>query len=629
MTEIKDLSEAKAVELWQKKISKAEKFYEPYHNLIEEIRGYYRNEKKNNKHSLFWSSIETLKPFLYFKQPRPYVARHEKNVNPVEATACKILEKALAWDLEQFDFDSMIKYVRDDFLLSGMGIAEEKYKAEFEEIANPEDESQLIEVKKSEKVVTDYIDPKDFIADSEQVGIWEKANWVGIKIHMTKQQVIDAFGEEVKEWIVEPGETDYQTKDTVVYKIWDKEESKILWLSKEVKFKFLKVIEDTLNIQGFLPIPKPIYATQTNDSLLPVPDYSQIKPILNELDGINTRMQLVMQSLKVSGAYDKSFPELKNILNKDVTLVGVSDFNKLKEAGGISGIMDFAPIQQYIDALSTLSQRRVELQSELFEITGVSDIMRGNSDPNETATAVKQKTNFGSLRNQDRQNDMQRFITDLLKIKAEIICEHFSEEFLAQFAGAVDQVILAQAIDLLRTEKLRGMVLGIETDTAFNQDAEAQKALEVVKMINDMMQTAVQAIMTQPPLLPLYKQMVLSLVVTLPNARQFEATIDQTFNQWQQLLAQPKQEKPDPALIVAQNQAQKNQQDFAIKQEQNQLKAKELADKNQIEREKLAQTNQEMVMEYNLKETQLAQQAVNDTVRNVNANISTGYHKGF
>lgn len=618
MTE-ENLSLAETVERWQKKIVKAEKAYEPYHNLIGEIRKYYRNENKKNKHSLFWSSIETLKPFLYFKQPRPYVTRKDKTSDPVQSTACQILEKALVWDLEQFDFDSIIKYVRDDFLLSGMGIAEEKYQPEFEDIS---ENGEIIQVKKAEKVVTDYIDPINFIADSEKVGIWEKASWVAVKIWMTKQEVIDAFGEEIKDSIVQPGETDYQTKDTLVYKVWDIDNKKILWIAKEIKTKFLKESGDKLNIQGFLPIPKPIYATQTNDNLIPVPDYSEIKAILDELDGINHRMKLVMQALKVSGAYDKSFPELYNILNKDITLVGLSDFQKLKDAGGIAGVIDFAPIQQYIDSLATLSQRRQELQNQLFEITGVSDIMRGNSDPNETATAVKQKTNFGSLRNQDRQNDMQRFITDLLKIKAEIICEHFSAEFLRSFAGNMDEMIVLQAINLLKADKLRGMVLGVETDTAFNQDAEAQKTSDAVKMINDMMQTAVQVIAVQPTLLPLYKQMTLSMVVTLPNARQFETTIEQVFSNLQNALAQPKQPQPNPQLIAVQNQAQKNQQEFEIKKEQNQLKAQEIANKQKVENDNLLLANQEMIMEYDLKKTQQKQQAVN-------TNIPTGYHKGF
>lgn len=616
----KAMSEAEKVKQWHEQITKAEKEYEPFHDLIKETREYYKNESKKNKHSIFWASVETMKPFLYFKQPRPYVDRKEKTSDPAEMVACKIIEKALAWDLAQFDFDSAIKYVRNDFLISGMGLAEEKYEAEFEDIVENGD---LLPLKKSEKVVTSYIDPVDFIADVEKVGIWEDVTWVARKIWMTKQEVIDAFGEEVKDLIVEPGEKEYQGKDTLVYKIWDKKTSRIYWLSKECKTDFLKVSDDLLKLNGFFPMPKPIFATQANDSLIPVPDYREIRALLKEMDGLTERMRLTMKALKVSGAYDKAFPELANILDKEVTLVAVSDFQKLKDAGGIAGIIDFAPIKQYIDVLSSLAQRRAEIKAELFEITGVSDIMRGNSDPRETAQAVKQKTNFGSLRNQDRQNDMQRFICDLFKIKAEIICERFDAETLAAFVPNTPPKVLMQAVELLKTQKLRGMALGIETDTVFNQDAEAEKALSAVKTINEMINTAFQAVSAQPLLLPVYKQMIMSIVATLPNARQFEAVIDDALNKIAQQLSQPKQPQPNPQLMSVQNQATKNQQEFAIKKEQNQLKGQELALKKQAEDNKIAMQNKEAEMQFALKQEQLA------AGRNVTANISTGYVKGF
>lgn len=616
----KAMSEAEKVKQWHERITKAEKEYEPFHDLIKETREYYKNESKKNKHSIFWASVETMKPFLYFKQPRPYVDRKEKTSDPAEMVACKIIEKALAWDLAQFDFDSVIKYVRNDFLISGMGLAEEKYEAEFEDIVENGD---LLPLKKSEKVVTSYIDPVDFIADVEKVGIWEDVTWVARKIWMTKQEVIDAFGEEVKDLIVEPGEKEYQGKDTLVYKIWDKKTSRIYWLSKVCETDFLKVSDDLLKLNGFFPMPKPIFATQANDSLIPVPDYREIRALLKEMDGLTERMRLTMKALKVSGAYDKAFPELANILDKEVTLVAVSDFQKLKDAGGIAGIIDFAPIKQYIDVLSSLAQRRAEIKAELFEITGVSDIMRGNSDPRETAQAVKQKTNFGSLRNQDRQNDMQRFICDLFKIKAEIICERFDAETLAAFVPNTQPKVLMQAVELLKTQKLRGMALGIETDTVFNQDAEAEKALSAVKTINEMINTAFQAVSAQPLLLPVYKQMIMSIVATLPNARQFEAVIDDALNKIAQQLSQPKQPQPNPQLMSVQNQATKNQQEFAIKKEQNQLKGQELALKKQAEDNKIAMQNKEAEMQFALKQEQLA------AGRNVTANISTGYVKGF
>lgn len=301
--------------------------------------------------------------------------------------------------------------------------------------------------------------------------------------------------------------------------------------------------------------------------------------MLNELNGITGRMRLVMQALKVSGAYDKTFPDLYNILNKDVTLVAVSDFQKLKDCGGIRGIIDFAPIEQYILALEQLSVRREDVVRRIFDVTGVSDIMRGNSNEVETATAVRQKTNFGTLRNQDRQNDMQRFIADLYRIKAEIICEQFSEKSLIEFLPEEERQNLAvvkAAVALLKTEKLRGMALRVESDAVFNQEEEAQKVINGVTTINTMIQEAFMSVSQQPLLLPLYKTMIEAVVASIPRARMFESVIEQTFNQIAEELKRPEPE-PQPVVINNGNEAEK------VK---NALKARELDIREFAEKEK-------------------------------------------
>ena len=578
-------------EKWAERITKAEKNYESYHELVKEIRAYYKNERKRNKTNIFWSSIETLKPFLYFKAPKIYVDRKSKQSNPVEAAAAHILEKALEWDLEQFDFDSVVKYARNDFLLSGCGVLYEKYTPLLKKIAV--DAENVVEVIDGEKVETVYIDPVDFIADSEKVGIWENCSWVARVINMTKDEVIAQFGEKFAKYIDEG--KDKEDKNTKVYEIWDKVGKQVLYFCRDFKGEILKKT-DLPDLESVLPLPKPIFCTLTNDSLIPVPDYSEIKAMLDELDGINNRMRLTMQALKVSGCYDNAFPELANILDKDVALLSLSDFDKLKEAGGISGIIDFMPIQQYIDTLTTLAQQRQDVTAQIYEVTGVSDIMRGNSDPSETATALTKKTNFGTLRNQDRQNDMQRFITDLLKIKAEMICELFQDETLAQFAGNYEPQIAMQAIALLRQDKIRNLIVGVETDTSFNQDNEQENILNAVKIVNDLITMSFQFVSAQPALLPLYKQMVESVIVTLPNTRQFEPVIDEVFNKIAQDLAQPDdnngqdaelQIKAQSEMAKTQLQAQKNANDLAIKQEQNAIKREELAQKAQVDNRKL------------------------------------------
>ncbi|MBQ0114199.1 MAG: hypothetical protein KBT03_13800 [Bacteroidales bacterium] len=627
-------SQREDVEKWLKKIEKAEKEWKEYHTLVEDIRKYYKNDKKRNKQNIFWSSIETLKPFIYFKQPTPYVDRKEKAYNPVQSVACKIIEKAIAWDMEQYDFDGVIKYVRNDFLLSGLGLAYEKYKPTFkvinqqmqqvDEMGNVVVSEMQAEVLDSETVETIYIDPVDFIADSDKVGIWEDCTWWARVIHMTRQEVVEQFGEDFELYLIDTDEDKDRNKSTNVYEIYDKADKKIYYICKDIKGKFLKVSDDVLGINGFYPMPKPLFATTTNETLIPVPDYTQIKSMLDELDGITSRMKLTMQALKVSGAYDNSFPELKNILDKDTTLVALSDFDKLKEAGGIKGIIDFAPIEQYITALQSLAQERQDVISRIYEITGVSDIMRGNSDPNETATAVTKKTNFGTLRNQDRQNDMQRFIRDLLRIKAEIICEQFTPETLMQFVDEnTDPQIVMQAIELLKTDKLRGLSLGIETDTTLTDATDGKAILDTVSTIHNMIVQSAEIIESQPLLMPLYQKMVEAVVISLPNARQFEPVIEQSFEQIQQILMQPEQEQPNPELLKVQNEASKNQADIQIKQEQNQIKREELALKKQVEDNKVMMTNKEAEMQYDLKQQEIQAGLASS------ANITTGYVKGF
>ena len=578
MTKEQKINQEEEVRAWLNKISQAEKVYEDYHALIRNIRKYYRNEIGKDKQNIFWSSVETLKPFLYFKQPKPYIERKEKAVNKVQNLACRMLEKALCWDLEQFDFDSVMKYARNDFLLSGAGLVIERYKPKFGTITDMT--GKIFEIKTDEQVNTEYLDPVNFIADVDKVGTWEDCTWFAVCQYMTPQEAKETFGE-----CFEAGWLEEQNRKSLkIYEVWDKVSERVLFLSHDVPAQFLKVIEGGLSLSNFYPLPKPLLATCTNDSLIPVPDYVQIKPLLDELDGVTARMEEKMKAIKISGCYDNAFPELASILNKEVTLVSISDFDRLKAAGGIKNIVDFMPIDQYITALQTLAQRRKELIEAIYEVTGVSDIMRGTSDSKDTATAIVKKTNFGTLRNQDRQNDMQKFMAEIFKIKAEIICEHFDTEKLLSFLPEEERRTpeALRAVQLLRTEKLRGIILGVESDVTFGEGDQAQKNIEAVKSLHSLIAGAFDIVSKQPALLGLYRQMIGSVVACLSNARQYEGVLENCFDKIAAEFAAPDEEETaqmpqqNLPLLSLQIQEQKNQNDYQIKKEQNDLKRAEI-----------------------------------------------------
>lgn len=226
----KDESQEELVRKWQSKVERAEKKYETYYDLIDETRAFYKSSKENTKISvknalnIFWSCIETQKPFLYFLQPKPCIARSNKTSNNIESVACKILEKAIEWDLSQFDFDSVIKYARNDYLISGCGILWEQYKPTFKSLLD-ENSGQPVEIKESEVVVSEYLDPKDLLIDADKVGVFEEATWIAKRTRMTKEEAVKNFGDEVRDFIVdkeEPADKE-KIKDVCIYEIWDKE----------------------------------------------------------------------------------------------------------------------------------------------------------------------------------------------------------------------------------------------------------------------------------------------------------------------------------------------------------------------------------------------------------------------
>jgi hypothetical protein len=81
----------------------------------------------------------------------------------------------------------------------------------------------------------------------------------------------------------------------------------------------------------------------------------------------------------------------------------------------------------------------------MFEYSGVSDIMRAQGDPNETATAQRMKGNYAGLRLSDRQRTMAIFALDTLRLMVEIALEHFEPDYLFDILG----------LDIPRTEAER------------------------------------------------------------------------------------------------------------------------------------------------------------------------------
>ena len=82
----------------------------------------------------------------------------------------------------------------------------------------------------------------------------------------------------------------------------------------------------------------------------------------------------------------------------DNQLIPVDTWAAFAEKGGIKGVVDFLPLDVIIVVVEKLFNIRQQLIQDIYQITGLSDIIRGASNPRETLGAQKIKAQFASPR---------------------------------------------------------------------------------------------------------------------------------------------------------------------------------------------------------------------------------------
>jgi F0F1-type ATP synthase membrane subunit b/b' len=547
----------------------------------------------NSRFNILWANVETMFPAVYSKIPKPDVSRRFKDKDPAGRVASLILERCLEYEIEQYsDFDSALKNSLYDRLLPGRGTTWIRYEPTFvqgepvtgqvsedETAYNPDAEGYEPEqILAKECAPVDYVNWMDFGHTCAKT--WEEVRGVWRKVLMDKDALEARFGQVAEErgytidsipidqaqadleGIPEARQQDH--KKAAVYEIWDKQERKVTWLCKGMDVA-LDERDDPLKLDEFFPCPKPLLATVSTNSLVPVPDYTQYQDQAMELDNITNRISLLVDACKVVGVYDASQEAVKRLMSEGTnnTLIPVNNWAAFGEKGGLKGVVDFLPLDMVVNTLNSLYQARDQVKAVIYEITGIADILRGQSVASETATAQQIKANYAGLRIRALQMDVARFARDLIRLKAQIICEFFSDETIismsgAQFFSEADQQHVPQALALLRDDVNRNFRVDIESDSMVEADEEAQKqaATELLMGTGDFMQKVAPVVQQAPEMAPLFMEVFMFALRRHKISKTVEGQYQETFDKIQESMNQP---KPDPAQM-AQQQAEMQMQ---------------------------------------------------------------------
>lgn len=484
MAEDAGLKEQNTAEYWCREIKAAEKRQQNFTKLAKRIEEIYEAEREDQTaFNILYSNTETLLPNLYNATPRPVVNRRYKDADPVARLAGKVLERALAYHIDTPDpdytsFDDLMEKAVLGACVPGLGLTRIKYEAVFESYGpstvQQEKRTKIEEEGQEDKsgaameinTVGDPLVLQEQEDDrltyettcGESVGydkvlfgpgkVWNRLPWLAFQHNMTRADVKASFGKDGAKLAeelefrreddsVEHEQDEDQGSGTVrVWEIWTKSTKQVIFLAPSYKKAPLWTVEDPLEVQGFFPCPEPMILFSRVDGFLPKPLYVFYEQQAKELNRISTRINKLIEALKVRGFYGGGLKGLDTLLTKpDNTLLPAGPAGMDPSGPQPANSIWLVPLEKIIQVLQQLYLQREQIKRVIYELTGISDILRGSTVASETATAQGLKSQWGTLRLKKMQKRVQKYVRNYLRLVAEVSSKKFSPQTLGAITG--------------------------------------------------------------------------------------------------------------------------------------------------------------------------------------------------
>ena len=623
---------------WLDMLHEAEQTDKEWHQTADNVDKSLGDLKKlakggdDREFQIFYANFEVLKNVVYSRPPVPVVTPRFRDRKPLPRAAADMLERALITDAVIDGLHDTLMLARDDMLAPGRGVVWVDFTMR----------------RGAPAPVARHLNRQDFRHGTARK--WAEVPWVAKRAWMTRGEVLDRFGavpeglKFEKQSLGQAGDEKRGARKAEIWELWHKAQEVVVWVSPGVE-EVLDVQPPIVTLEGFFPCPKPAYAQVQRDTLIPLPDALFYKDQIEEINELTARISSLSESLRMRGFYPggqgdiaESVEKAIRIVDDRAVLIPVANYAAL---GGqaLKDSIIWLPLNEVASTLAALVELRKQLIQDVYEITGLSDIMRGATQASETATAQQIKAQYGSIRAQSRQMEMQRLARDVIAIKAEIMAENCAPEQLLEWSqvdmpsvadlqqqaqaammqGVPPQEIqqtLANAVTvdavlaMLREQRTRPFILEIETDSTIqaNEDAEKQRRTEFLTAIGGLMQQAVGAMQIAPQLGPFLAESLRFAASGFRAGRSMDTAIDDLAEQLANFQP-PQQENGQAEAAKAQADVQMKQAEMQMRMQEAQAKAQTEQAKAGVEVEKmrieLAMTQQETAARIRLIDAQI------------------------
>lgn len=454
---------------WKRELELADKREKEWREKATKLVKQYRGAvAKKNAFNLLWANTETLGPAIYNTLPPSDVRRRFRDRDPVGKVVADVAQRCLNYSSDTGSFDDDMRMAVLDALVPGRGVTRVRYVPSFSQVgvqgeqhteqqeqpaAGHEAQEGNAEELADEQCVTEHVDWQDFRRGYART--WAEVPWIAFRHALTKDDVTAQFGEEIAAQIKyeeSQEERDRQSSNKATessgnedataefWEIWHKEKRRVCFFQSKIE----RLIYPLGNEQGeppiafkqFWPIPRPLMLVEETSSLIPTPPYELYRAQADEVDAISVRINKIVNALKVRGVYDATLSEMSQLVaSNDNEMISVENAAKWMANGGLEKAIWWMPVEKAATVLQVLYQARDLAKQAVYEISGIADVLRGATDPNETLGAQKLKANFASGRMTKQKQEVARYARDLYRLMSEVVGEKFGIDTLAKMSG--------------------------------------------------------------------------------------------------------------------------------------------------------------------------------------------------
>lgn len=488
-------------------IKKAERAMNAWQGLCDRIddvysrADYIESEWRDPDYDLFWASMEIMKPAIYARPPQPVVSPQFKDRRPLQNTTAELLERSVSSAFGRGGIDEAMLCTRDDLIFYNRGQLWVTY----------EDEDD------GKKICIEHLDRKDFLHPPARK--WSEVPWVARRAWLTRAEMRKRFkknsGDAYKDATLcaaqKAGENDGaadHSRKAGVWEVWHKADKKVYWVADGVS---VMLDEDTphLKLRGFFPCPRPAYGTLRPRTLVPVPDYTRYAGHFKKINSLTRRIYDLLDMVRMKGLIPAggdvgdAVEQAMRDDNDSAMLIPVPGA-ALLASGGAASFVQWMPLDQIAAAITGLIEARRELFSDYDRLSGISDIMRGETEADETLGAQQLKSQYGSVRVREKIDELQRIARDVTEISAEIMAENFDKDTLlemSQMEIPTKAEIKKRVDDIEKDAKEELKELGENAKKAAQQAQQSQQEVDPQQAQQQLQQAQQQIIGKYAPLL--------------------------------------------------------------------------------------------------------------------------------